>query len=1281
MNSINWSNFNPSVFTLFCNALLSFEIGNNFVPFSAPGRDGGIDGQYEGEYGGETGKWRFQYKFHKVARKQGFNSLKAELKNEIKSLKDENIFVLITNVELLPQELKELKELFTSCTSELPYIPSFKVWDGAKIFSLYIQYPLLELWLNEGFKTAQLLEYRDYFSKEMKLNEFDPGTLTNIFVSREKDIEKLKTFLSTNNSLFLISGEAGIGKTRLVVEFFENHVRQLENWKALVLASKDIQVDTLNKALSSNKKTIILIDDAHTYTSETIGDLKRLADGFEGSVKLILTSRKLQAFESLQLIKDYDLEDEIKIELGNLERQEAQRIFESYLLNTKYRHYINELIELSYGRPILIVAILKAIQEGISISKIREGGFLKKYVVKYFEEFYKIVSSQTEISKFKLKRLLQNIALIEPFNYTNNEIISELSTIHKIEIPEINLCLKTLIDFSFVSGRFEQSIKPDYYSDILLLDINQEDASGYISQFNTLLDNIIFNLSSVDEADNSDSQILDEILNKYVSWILVETDADDLNYYSQIALINRIFNTIRRIVFVRPEIAKKSVEMYLACMNKADHPIAIELQKIRDSGFSTGYTSLEKIESILYDLNALPEYYSFVLKSSIKLHELTGDKQIPTIYSFSKRDVIDRYSLSVQNYFIDRFMELAKKDDSKSFPFLLEILNKMLSLDFNSTENSNNSPNAIVFTTYYLPETAKVKDFRLKVLQTLVDAYEDEDLKHHKQVVLKQILDVPRIVFATDRNKKPFRHDEEIEAVLNFLEQHTINFGIAAQKEIFDRLYWFERWKIDEKFIPQLDRIKKIMLPKSLAEELGHLFGNSEISLKGHNEMLSEFENKISEILKEDNFDEISLALYEFLSEQENQPYFFYDFLKLLVKKSTKHGLSFHDLLFEKDYNLYYHFGDSILSVIYFEKDENTAYWERIDKLEVLNKSEADNFILSIYGRRVPGSAVLSDKDIQTILRIYNKKDPDNNFNLASGLQSIISYKYPNAYTIVSDYLDRANQRDAEMFFLWLSDNKMASSELVKDLVIGHSVRFRLSHQIERVLTNVLNDYGSEIIFDYLISRYNFKKNFVEQNRTLMGYEFLPNGDHSNLFNNQIDLKERMFFKALEWYLKEDNSKGQLYYGKDIFEYLQPSNLVTDSTYETYNSLLDIYSNDINKLQRIAESLDVFEVKNSLLVKLILKGYSHLINIDEAEDNLKSIKQAGYSFYSALTSLGVKTGTPGQPFQVDLDLRDLLESELKLLPMHVESRSLIISALKSINSEIERSSDLDNETW
>lgn len=1279
MNNINWSNFDSTDFTLFCNALLTFEIGNDFIPFSAPGKDGGVDGKYIGEYDNGSGSWRFQYKFHQVARKQAYNSLKSQLKSEILNLKNENFFVLITNIELLPQERKELEDLFSDKTSNFLERIVFKIWDGAKLFALCVKYPLLELWLNEGFKTAQLQDYRDFFKKEMHLKEFEPGTLTNIFISRERDIDLLKEFIIDNSVLALIVGEAGIGKTRLVVEFFEKYIKQTKNWIALVLASKNIQFDILKKALSLDRNIIILIDDAHSYSSETISDLKRLAQAFEGKIKLILTARTLQANDSLRLIKEYEQEEFLKIELGNLEREETKQIFDSYLSESPYRHYINYLIELSYGRPILIVAILKAINENIPISRIREGGFLKDYVVKYFDSFYTTVGSQTEMSKLKLKRLLQNIALIEPFNYENSEIITELSTIHDIGIPEINLALKTLVDFSFVSGRFEQSIKPDFYSDILLLDINKDDASDYISQFNTLLDNIIFNLSSVDEVSNSDSSILNEILDKYVSWLLLNDDVDDLNYERKLALVIRIITTISRIVFVKPEIAKKAIEIYLKCIVDFNHPIAREVQQIK-SGFINHYASLEKILSILRDLNSLPKYFGFVLKAAVKLHELTGDKQIHNIYKYSKQDVINQFRLSKQNYFLDNMLGTAQKANGENFQFLLKVLKNMLSLDFTSAEPGSANSHSFVITTYCLPKSNTVKSFRLNVIKSLVLAYDMDFLADHRKSILDLILDIPRMIFATERNEAPFRHEEEINSVLNFLEQKANNFGIAAQKETFESLYWYVQWNIGEQFISQIERIKGLMEPKTLAEELVRTFRNSEIVLRDSNDIKKEFESKISELIKDDNYDEIANALYEFLSDQEYPPFHFHDFLRLLINKSPGHGLRFHDLLLEKRDRLYYQYASSILSITYFEMKEGMEYWNRIQKLESFNNSGFDNVILSIYGARVPGAVILTERDIELILNIVNKKDPENNFQLASALQSLISVEYPDVYSIISDYLERANQGDADMFFLRLSDNKIASADLVKNLVIRHSIPFYLTHQIERILIKVLNDFGADVIFDYLIARYYYKKKYVETHRTILDYEFVPNGDRSRLFNGREDVHEGLFFRSLDWYLEEDDEGGHLYYGKDIFEYLQPANSVSDHIYDKYNKILDTYAHDVIKLARIAESLEVFHTKNSNLVSLVLKGYSFVLDFEESDDNIEALKDAHFKFYQALTSMGVKSGTAGQPFQVDLELRDLLVSELKKIPEHMESRSIVVSALNSINNEINRS-DFENETW
>ncbi|MGH1516569.1 hypothetical protein [Chryseobacterium sp. JK1] len=158
MKTIDWSRFNSDIFTHFCNALLSFELGNKFVPFSAPGKDGGIDGQMITD----NDHWRFQYKFKTTPTKTALSSLKSDLKNESSKLtSDVSHYFLLTNVELLPNSIAELTSLWKEITGGNVL---FEIWDGAKLNTKIIAYPLLRLWLDEGFDTAQLTNYRDYFS-------------------------------------------------------------------------------------------------------------------------------------------------------------------------------------------------------------------------------------------------------------------------------------------------------------------------------------------------------------------------------------------------------------------------------------------------------------------------------------------------------------------------------------------------------------------------------------------------------------------------------------------------------------------------------------------------------------------------------------------------------------------------------------------------------------------------------------------------------------------------------------------------------------------------------------------------------------------------------------------------------------------------------------------------------------------------------------------------------------------------------------------------------------
>ena len=181
------------------------------------------------------------------------------------------------------------------------------------------------------------------------------------FIERKDCMGTLIEFLDSTNVVIVISGGAGLGKTRLVVEFFK-YVDQLEDWLPLVLSGFHVDCNRIKKALSSSKKYIILIDDAQEYDPKVISDIKMVAESLDNTVKLVLTTRTLDVYKSLSLIKEYEIAKFPKITL-----EIYQKRYRDYIQTLHNRcllfklHY--ELVRLSYGKPIMIIAILNAISK------------------------------------------------------------------------------------------------------------------------------------------------------------------------------------------------------------------------------------------------------------------------------------------------------------------------------------------------------------------------------------------------------------------------------------------------------------------------------------------------------------------------------------------------------------------------------------------------------------------------------------------------------------------------------------------------------------------------------------------------------------------------------------------------------------------------------------------------------------------------------------------------------------------------------------------------------
>ncbi len=768
MDRINWPNFDADDFTRFCNSLLSLEVSKSFVPFSAPGRDGGVDGYFDGAYNNQHGKWRFQYKFYKVDRKTGVNKIKSQIKEEIEKISDELNFVLLTNVEFLPQERDQIIELAKNYLHELnkPDV-SFEIWDGAKIHTLYLQFPILKFWLEEGVSTAQLVDYKEYFHDRLISDINHTDTLNNEFIAREEPMKQLTDFINSDDKeMAVIFGEAGIGKTRLAVEFFKTVLKPNDDWQVLVLNSYTINFDKLTASITNRKNIVIMVDDAHKYPQQVIADMKRLAtNSANKKVKIILTVRSILLHESLRYIRALEDDDITEVKLERLTIKDTKDLFLKLLLSNYYKEYVDQLTVLSSGRPILIVELLRAISKGVPIPTIKETGFLRKYVLDYINSIVKASSNYSKESELKIELLIKIVCLIEPIKYNDAAIIESLAISQGLSIELIKHIFKQLIDENLAQGRYEFSITPDYYSDIYLTGTDNKLIIDSIRSFPSLIPNIIKNLASVDEVYSDSTNkvsLLDDILSLYIDRFKEGSMVDALE----------ILNTIERITYNKPAFAVKAINQYIEKISETDlNHFKSNLIQASNNRTSLGDSIVSSLARILHDLMYHNDRFEFVFDTVRLIYRVSPDLTLlNNTFYFTKRDFINNYQLAPQYYFLKKTDEVIAAKSAIDIPFVVDGLRQLLKLEFENTYSDIINIATINITTYYIPSTSAVFNLRKEVVNSLIRIYFlDFANSELREKIVEELIDIPRSISASKRNKLPYTGTNEIQIVFDFL--------------------------------------------------------------------------------------------------------------------------------------------------------------------------------------------------------------------------------------------------------------------------------------------------------------------------------------------------------------------------------------------------------------------------------------------------------------------------------------------------------------------------------
>ncbi len=1274
MSLINWSDFNGEKFQSFCNDLLSFEIGKDFVPFTAPGSDQGIDGLFEGKYNGKQGKWRFQAKFHHpdTGRIAGFNQLKSQVKKDIdKNIQDETAVIFITNVELNPAQRKEIKEIADETLEQGGKTVEFDIWDGAKIYTLLAHHPIVQLWYTNQTKFL-IQEYSEFFHEELNSATNTSYELSNKFYYRKDKLEAINKFIQDDTKkIAVVSGEAGIGKTRLCVEFFKQYVDQNNDWKALVIVTHKINLQVLQTALSGERNYIVLLDDADKFDERDIADLITLIKGFKNNeVKLLLTVRTPFLNQVLSQITVTDRTDRIEpIQLDQLTREETVQFLEGELKGYRIEEYLGFFVELTHGVPIMIMTLLRTIKAGTRLSDIKKDSFLKTYVEQYFEQFITTTSEEKEILKKDIKKIIMLIALIEPIQIEDRNLIQQISSTEILSEEDVDTVLQAMKAQNIISGRYQFDIKPDIYSDLILQEaINSKKwLEKKLPEYGAFINNIIKNIGYVYQ-DKQDNSILENLLKEYI---------DRIDKCSDYREITRILDTVYAITYTMPLLALEAIKKTLSIYSDVEHLLYKEFQRsLAYKNYSLDST-ISNLKRILHSLFQLEDYFLQAYSYSGRLYQiLNDDGVISNIASFGKSDKFDDFTCKRQNRILTASKNELEKADEGMKIFALKALKTILKLEFTGTESHLHQKHSIQIYTLHIPENKDVKKLRKEIIDLLIDFFQNEPSKELKEETFKVIVDMPREIFAA-RNKN-YKGKKEIKTVLDFLLATSSKNVLELKQKQFvkDQLYWFKRWGIDASYYATIDKINENLSENDLAERLLDLF-NPKYDGK-INEERERYQIESEKLVNNNSGTDLGNALVKVIDQSEYEPHHFYQFLDVISSDLNK-TKEFVNHLWEENQAFVVKYCSGMLRQFRFSEDFEDIYWEYVLKLQKEKTIEARNCMLHVYNtfmihnvfNKSGDWSALTKKDIELISSVFQNSTAENYFNLASTLPTLFFFDKDIAIKEVKQFLQNCHERHLDSLFLAFDPIEEKNYLEIKDLLLKHTLHLNIPYSVERFLNKIIRKEGFQIVLEYIQNRFLYKRKYVVEKKSLLRYEYVPTHTGNTIIAElSEEQKAEIFSMILNWFVDFDFELYEHFYAKNVIELFAVSKSVNNQTKIIYTELIKKYNSDYKKLLNIVQSLSEFKQKNEAFVDLII------MLLEAGNENIKEekqLKEFTSQCYISLTSLGVKSGTPGQPFAVDLQLKDLLENTLKSSKVKSpEIKDFFQKVLKSVQADIDR---------
>jgi len=680
--------------------------------------------------------------------------------------------------------------------------------------------------LNPPFQSGEDF-FKSYLNSENYFNHLHP------FIGRDEILNKIKEFVNSKKQILIISGRGGIGKSKILFEFYSQFVVHDKEYELKFLRQNALITDDSLRQLSTINKYIIVIDDAH---HRDLSPILAIANQHPENIKLILSCRPYGVnYIKSQLTKfNFDSNGIDHLKINDLNQADLEKLGLS-VLEEEHKHFLDSLVQIAQNSPLVLVIGGRLISEkSISPEMLERHEDFQNLVFTRFEDV--IIGRISDRIEEKLCReLLTLISALSPIHPNDKNFIEAASKFLNIEKHQLIDAIGILESVEILSRRgYSLRITPDVLSDHILHNAcvtNQGDSTGYAENIIKVFwkispENLMTNLSELDwriEKNGLSIDLLDQI------WTIIEKSFKEGSNYQRVKMLD----LIKRIAHFQPSRSLELVEYAI------QHPNAVD-KEIED----VGTTNDEVIYSLANVLQRISYNLDYLYRCCDILWNLGKDKEgvLQSETGHPVRILIDiaeygiKKPLIIQKIILDAIEKwLQYPDVHEHLHSPLDVLDPILEKEGDSTIFKNYQ----LISTPFLVNYENAKTIRNKAISILNDLINSKSITVVNRVLksLKGALRPPMplygITISDEQYKQWIPEQMEILEIIENIVRRTeipiVHIQVASDLKLYCKLNKFGdiAIKIDSilKSIPDSFDLR---VTKALVNEFDVDWGNYE---------------------------------------------------------------------------------------------------------------------------------------------------------------------------------------------------------------------------------------------------------------------------------------------------------------------------------------------------------------------------------------------------------------------------------------------------------------------